>query len=349
MLKQLHIRNFRGFRDLTIDALSDINLIAGSNNSGKTSLLEAIFLLSGKGNPQMAINANVVRGLERSNMPATTVETFWKQLFFDLNMERSVEIQGDHTEYGQLTLKIAPERQSIANVPLNRAGGVLATNRIDDRSLVFQYSDPSGDPVESRISVKGESFELNHPPTIVRFPSTICLSRNRNIHEDAVRLGDLRKKKRGDVALKALQVIEPKLKGIEENSSSGWSMIWGDIGLSELVPLATMGEGMTQIARLVLAMSSTPNGVVLFDEIENGLHHSVLPNIWRVVDETARQFHVQVFATTHSYECIEAAHKSLNADRFFLHRLEADDEENRCITIKPNGIRALIQHNLEVR
>ena len=189
MLRQLQIRNFRGFRDLTIDALSDINLIAGSNNSGKTSLLEAIFLLSGKGNPQMAINANVIRGLELSNMPAATVETFWKQLFFDLNMEQSVEIQGDHTEYGHLTLKIAPERQSIANVPLHRVGEVSATNRIDDRSLVFQYNDISGDPVESRISVKGESFELNHPPIIVRFPAAICLSRNRNIHEDAIKLG----------------------------------------------------------------------------------------------------------------------------------------------------------------
>ena len=50
MLERLHIRNYRVFNDLKIDQLSRINLIAGKNNSGKTSLLEAIFLLSGAGN-----------------------------------------------------------------------------------------------------------------------------------------------------------------------------------------------------------------------------------------------------------------------------------------------------------
>ena len=88
-------------------------------------------------------------------------------------------------------------------------------------------------------------------------------------------------------------------------------MIWGDIGLPELVPLPAMGEGMTQIAWLVLAIASMPDGVVLVDEIENGIHHSVLPDVWRAIDEAAKQFHTQIFATTHSFECVMAAHESL--------------------------------------
>ena len=63
MLERLHIRNYRVFNDLKIDRLSRINLIAGKNNSGKTSLLEAIFLLAGGGNEQSALNANILRGL----------------------------------------------------------------------------------------------------------------------------------------------------------------------------------------------------------------------------------------------------------------------------------------------
>ena len=126
-------------------------------------------------------------------------------------------------------------------------------------------------------------------------------------------------------------------------------MIWGDIGLSELVPLPAMGEGMTQIARLVLAIASMPDGVVLVDEVENGIHHSALPDVWRAIDETAKQFHTQIFATTHSFECIEAAHQALGPDGFLLHRLEASDAENRCVTFKPNGISAALRHGLEVR
>ena len=53
MLESLRVKNYRVFKDLKIDGLHRINLIAGKNNSGKTSLLEAMFLLSGGGNPQM--------------------------------------------------------------------------------------------------------------------------------------------------------------------------------------------------------------------------------------------------------------------------------------------------------
>ena len=69
MLKRLQIRNFRGFNALEIDQLSGINLIAGKNNSGKTSLLEALFLLSSAGNAQIAVNTNVIRGIEPGVLP----------------------------------------------------------------------------------------------------------------------------------------------------------------------------------------------------------------------------------------------------------------------------------------
>ena len=170
-----------------------------------------------------------------------------------------------------------------------------------------------------------------------------------DIREEAQLLGRLRKHKRGQVLLEALRVIEPRLQSIEDNSASGAPMIWGDIGLPELIPLSAMGEGMTRIARLILAIASTPGGVVLVDEIENGLHHSILPKVWQVVDTAAQQFNTQIFATTHSFECIEAAQPFLCSGDFRLHRLEVSGTENRCVTFKPNGISAAIRHNLEVR
>ena len=348
MLKCLQIRNFRGFNALKIDQLSGINLIVGKNNSGKTSLLEAIFLLAGAGNAQMAMNDNVIRGLEPGVV--STGEPFWKQLFSDLNVGQCIEIEADHKSHGQLTLKISLKRQPTTEIPLDRTNGTSVTNLFDERSLVFQYRGSAArKAVESHIRMKGQGFEVNQPAINPPFQAIILLSRIRNIHEDAIRLGRLRQQKQGDMLLKALRVFEPRLQSIEDNSSSGTPMIWGDIGWPELVPLSVMGEGMTQIARLVLSIASVPNGVVLVDEVENGIHHSVLPDVWRVIEEAAKQFRTQIFATTHSFECVMAAHESLRKDRFRLHRLEIADKTNRCVTYQPHVIDAAIRHNLEVR
>ena len=346
MLKRLLIRNFRGFNALEIDRLSGINLIAGKNNSGKTSLLEAIFLLAGAGNAEMANNVNVIRGIEPTGVPAS--DPFWKQLFFNLSMDRTIGIDGKHATHGQLALKISLEQQPTTDVSLDPADGISVTNLYDERSLLFQYSGPSG-IVKCHIPKKRDQFEFSRPDSNPPFPGAILLSRTKNIRDDSSRLGILRRYKQDHLLLSALQVIEPKLQSIEENSSSGTPMIWGDIGLSELVPLSVMGEGMTQIARLVLAIASAPDGVVLIDEVENGIHHSVMADFWRAIDETAKQLRTQIFATTHSLECVRAAHESLDVDRFRLHRLEVADMTSRCVTYEPDSIGAAIRHDIEVR
>ena len=300
MLERLHIRNYRVFNDLTIDQLSRINLIAGKNNSGKTSLLEALFLLSGGGNAQAASNANILRidTFSLNEMASEISETFWKPLFSKLDMSRPIEITGHYKPLGQLTLKIVSEQLYPTELSLDRASGASATNLSAERSLTFQYTDHTGQKITGHTGKFGTKQE--QPPSFP-FSSTILLSQITSVHQvNTVQLGVLRKQKKGQVLLEALQVIEPRLQSIEDNSSSGVSMIWGDIGLPELIPLSAMGESMTRIARLVLAMSATPGGLILVDEIENGLHHSVLPKVWKVVDTTvAKQFDTQIFATYH--------------------------------------------------
>ncbi len=345
MFENLQIRNYRIFKEFKIDRLRRINLIAGRNNSGKTSLLEAIFLLSGAGNANMATNANVMRmGLGQQS------ETLWKPIFSDLDMSRSIEIDGYHTSHGQLTLEITSGRQPT-EIPYDYALalGNPAINIPDELALRFQYSGPTGTQVKSRIHVQ-DSKIISHQSRInVPFIATLLQARSANSREDAIQLARLRKQKRDHLLLEALQVVEPKLQSIEDNSSSGTPMIWGDIGLSELIPLAIMGEGMTRIAQLILAIASVADGVALVDEVETGIHHSVLPKVWQVVDTAAKQFRTQVFATTHSLECIRAAHESLGADDFRLHRLEATDTMSRCVTYDPDSIRAALLHDLEVR
>ena len=195
----------------------------------------------------------------------------------------------------------------------------------------------------------GRTIQIDPPTVDLPFPVTFLASRSGNIKEDAVRLGQLRKRKRSDMVTEALKIVEPRLQSIEDNSAGGTPMIWGDIGLPELVPLPVMGEGMTRVARLILAISTTPGGLLLVDEIENGLHHSILSKVWKAVDQAAKNFDTQIVATTHSYECLEAAHQGLGKGGFRLYRLEAEDGENRCVTYEPDDTEAAIRHALEVR
>ena len=351
-LKSVTVRNFRVLDELTVEQLSRVNLVAGQNSSGKTSLLEALFFLSGGGNPQMALNANIIRSADSplTGPRETLRETYWKPMFTALDTDRVIEIASAHAVHGPLTLQISLERSTVIELPLGDSREISAKNLQGEPALLLSFKRGSEPEVESRVRVAGQNIQVNQPDVPVPLDAVILTTRIANHQEDAARLGRLRKQKQGARVLNALRIIEKRLESIEDNSASGFPMIWGDIGLSELVPLAMMGEGMTRLARLVLAIATSRGGLVLVDEIETGLHHTVLPDVWRAVDEAAKQFDTQVVATTHSYECIRAAHEALGTgDGFLLHRLEASDEGNRCVTYQPESIDSAMRHELEVR
>jgi hypothetical protein len=148
------------------------------------------------------------------------------------------------------------------------------SERDGEHSLKFMYTDSNAGQIENEARETAENVAFDQKENYVPFSGTIVQPGGGNIHEDAIRLGRLRKQKRGDMLLVALRSLEPRLQGIEDNASSGAPLIWVDVGLSELVPLAVVGAGMTHFTRIVLAATSVPGGVVLVDEIENGLHHS---------------------------------------------------------------------------
>ena len=353
MLESLRIRNYRVFKDLKVDGLHRINLIAGKNNSGKTSLLEAIFLLAGAGNPQLAVNAYVLRITEES-VQATPVafESAWKEIFHSLDTNSPIVIEGCHSHYGLLKLEMSLERWHGDETRLPGSFDRTSLSEIigaSSRSLTLRYHDSFNNESIGQVRLTRNRLDVIQPETSILLNSRIILPKLEDIHEEAVLLGKLRTQKRSDVLLNALNIIEPNLQSVEDSAASGVPMIWGDIGLSELIPLPMMGEGMTHLARIVLSISSVPGGMVLIDEVENGLHHSVQAKVWKAIASAAEQFDVQVFATTHSFECIETAAQGLGVEGFRLARISNRDGANQWVKYKPDGVELVIRRGLEVR
>ncbi len=349
MLKNARIRNFRGLRDLEIGELSRINLIGGRNNAGKTTLLEALFILSGGANPHVMSRVN--RGIDSVSGSSDTIsEVLWKPLFSELDTSGPVEISAHSAILGSMTLSISLSRSSTVEIPRDRPGASVV-GPLGEPVLTLSFArGENGEAIQGTMRETDKSVAIESPESDVAFPAAVILPHMGSLQEDARMLGQLRKRKEHDIVMEALRVIAPNAMGIEENSSSGHPMIWVDVDLPELIPLPTMGDGVTRAARLMLVMSEAREGIVLVDEIENGIHHSVVPELWRVIGEVAQRLDVQIIATTHSYEFFESAYKALSGDDFRYYRIETDtDGKNRCVAYPLDAAKGALHFGMEVR
>ena len=363
MLESLRVRNFRGFQDLRVEGLGRINLFAGRNSSGKTALLEALSLLAGAGYPSLAFNPLVTRGAELlaesesasgSQAPGISVhESVWKPMFHNLDLDRKIKVEARHSTLGALSLNVDFARRKNVEIKIGGLGGTSVITLQDTIGFVYNSSVTGTVTSQALIDEQGRKIsaytgDSDSEPKIP-IPSAYLVDRAANQAQDARSLGEVRRQKRGGLVLEALRIIEPRIESLEDNSASGVPMIWADIGLPELIPLAALGDGLGRAARLFTGMIHVEGGVLMVDEIENGFHHAAVPKIWEAIDKISQDFGVQVFATTHSYECVESAYNALGDDGFTLHRIESKASGNRCVTYTPDALRGAVRHHLEIR
>ena len=361
MYRSFSIKNFRCFDELNVEGMGRINLIAGKNNVGKTALLEALWVHSGGLNrPERSLRLETLRGLGPIN-PINAVN----HLFYSFN--NSIEIglfafgdwDGDARE-----LSICAEELDRVQVPLDIFDDEMADpNRpVPQKQLVLRYVDESGrkssskawlvdrkdDPGQWNVATRGELH------TLFRWSNSLyLLSRGRvGRAEDASRYSELEVLGQQDKVLEILQQIEPALKRLAVVSSDKLPTVYADVGVSPLIPIQLLGDGMSRILSLALAIASTPGGMVLVDEIENGIHHSVMEKVWRAIGAFARSYDVQLFATTHSYECIGAAHRAFESDEedeLRLFRIERNGEgKYRSVKFDKERIGAAYKFNMDV-
>jgi hypothetical protein len=234
-----------------------------------------------------------------------------------------------------------------------KSGTIIGTTSISVPELILEYSNSNGISGRSRGYVTAEGdIRLERAEPVPKTPGVYIGTITRVPLEDAQRYSQLETVGRQDEVLESLKIVEPRLKRLAVLVTGGLPMINGDIGIGRLVPLPLLGEGTVRLLEILLAISTTRDGVVLIDEIENGLHYSVLKKVWKAIAQYARKSNTQIVITTHSWESIEAAHQAFSEDYvydFCLHRLECINGIISAITYDKDLLSASVKAQLEVR
>lgn len=380
--QSLTVSNFRCFESLSLGNLGRVNLIAGSNNSGKTALLEAMYLHAMRGDPYAVIDIVRQRGYQRRSADWPDGGLPWEPLFRDF--ETSGDIRVDAVVMPRPVVDPWGQASLLPLGALGHAGGAVARTALVVRDRA-DMSRPGLDLDESQLTAKSRreleergisavlevsletpgdearatyltdhDFRAARPvrSRADRMDVTFLTARSNSTLLDSARFSAVAQAKRTRDLVDVLSVIEPRLRDLQYLPQGAHYGLYGDIGLPRLVYLGDMGEGMNRLASIALALWTASGGLVLVDEVENGLHHTVHEDVWRAIGEAARRFDVQVVATTHSLECIRAAHRASRAAETYdlrTYRLQQVRGAAHAFAYEDEELEAAIEAGMEVR
>lgn len=361
-LPSFGVRGFRAFKELQIEEFGRVNLFVGLNNAGKTSLLEAIHLYAGGANPQRIRELLVAREELASS---DDVRVDLKVL--DAALGRLFHADGD-TRLTKVT--VGPLRDEDRTVAVQR--GWATVREAGDSASRFspsELADLSGDQEPALELRRGPSSvrviadrnllgwlmaRMSPAPlyTALLIPAGGLSTGAVASYWDRIALTD-----EEDLVTAALRIISP---GVERISVIGDTdqpherrVMVRVRGQATPVPLRTMGDGMNRLLGIALALATARDGLLLVDEIENGIHYSVQPDIWRMILKASASLNVQVFATTHSWDCIRAfaaATSDSGTGDEMLYRLDRRVEGHvRAVRYTAKEVAIAAEQQIEVR
>jgi AAA15 family ATPase/GTPase len=383
MLQSLKIEGFRGFQNFEMANLGRINLLVGKNNSGKTSILEAIQFLYAQNNIDIFLETIsyrgefawlenklagrtkvfeichlfpgheiipskeiIIIGSRESHQESVTISVksipIQLSLFSDKNDDLNNDNIFDDEEWNKLLLSI---RWSQSQKPIELellANGTLARDSIRRMASLSRISHKIG--IDNKIELRFLTpFSLTSSDMAALF--------------DNIVLSPLE-----DLIIESLKIIEPKIERIASIGSGKYSTA-NNLGVrggflikiknhDQPIPIGSLGDGFWRMLGLVLAMVNLENGILLVDEIDSGLHFTVMTDMWKVVWETAKKLNIQVFATTHSRDCWQSLAELITEEKITDNEItiqRIDKEKSQSVIFDPEEIVIAATSNLEVR
>jgi len=361
--------------------LGRINLLVGTNNCGKTSILEAIHLLSTRGDASSLWSVLGRRGesLEGALSSRDDLEADICHLFHghQLTPGKFFSIQGKNDALSEALVATIVEA--------NDSGDSDRPNAAEIRQKALAFDDAEvGLPSRLALAIRwqretipiGEQLLLLSRQGGMRSSAAERATRRRGREDEdkpiqlittasltrheVMRLFDdivLGPEER--VLVEALRIIEPTIERIAAIGSrqlyslgarGGFVIICQ--GSTQRIPIGSMGDGIWRMLGIVLSLMRVPNGTLLVDEIDTGLHYTVLANMWKVVLETAKRLNVQVFATTHSRDCYESLAEIsrpqvVDKNEVSIQRIERDRKE--AVAYSEQEIVIAAESGIEVR
>jgi AAA15 family ATPase/GTPase len=369
MLQSLKIEGFRGFQSFEMANLGRINLLVGKNNSGKTSILEAILIYVSKldiGKIQKIFNHRGEyshREIDAANLLGGKVQSYdIKNLFYKylLKDNQKIVIYEPDKPANRVILSIqCTSKELLSKVNKNNLqaiGSFCLVVEFEHQEKVYSLS-PEGEILQINLNDKKPSQDFKKLKLFWIAPQSIAVNTNRYFFSQSLLNST------DNLVIEALKIIEPKIEKIattEEFQQSPFNPEWVGrggfmvklAGAEEPVSIGSLGDGIWRMLGLVLAMVNLENGILLVDEIDSGLHFTVMTDMWKVVWETAKKLNIQVFATTHSRDCWQSLAELITEEKITDNEItiqRIDREKSQSVIFDPEEIVIAATSNLEVR
>jgi AAA15 family ATPase/GTPase len=356
MLDSLRIQNYKALQCLDIGKLGRLNLVIGKNNSGKSTVLESIRILAAQGNPSLIDEIIISHDDEiiaQSKQDFVGEDNERISIYEGLFTDRVFPVDGSPIFIGSCDKRKYIEIRRVffedeITETKDNSGGITTSRT---RKIFNRLDETINHNLDQTIQIISPEYK-DRPLYLDRFNMDFYRRRNNFPNSTGTipvsfiptqflsmdLLADL-----WDTTVLTDYFINVKkfLKLISDNLEDiAFIKVkrsrYKDIertGITKLknhvnpIPLNSMGDGVLRILQLVLGIYPATGGILLIDEFENGLHFSIQERLWELIFELAKSLDIQVFATTHSWDCIEA----------FTHAAEITQDNAMLIKISQGG------------
>lgn len=298
MFRTITIENYRGIQKSVINGLSQINVFFGKNNCGKSSILEGVFLLTGQSNPLLPVSVNKTRGLVEATEENLLME------FYKASPNNKINIVEDGDVHRELIIEMfkssshAVDLQGLETGKSNAGQGYYGLKyqyRLNGNDIVYHSSLTVSEDISASAKIDVDK-RYNEVIFSHYIPST------HRLVELSDKLEKIIQNKQEDAILDVLRIVEPNLKDIQLLGRK----IMVDVGLDKRLPINVLGDGFCKILSLILSIYDCAGGMLIVDEIDNGLHFSVMPKLWESIVSAVKKNNVQLFVSTHNIDMLKA-------------------------------------------